>query len=93
MFDEETWRDRATTCQWFVTSDKDEIVRVVGGLESWPGGPSKLELVGMWVAPSHRGRGIASSLLHCVATWATSEGATTLRLGVREGNEAALLAY
>jgi len=93
QFDEETWRDRTTTCQWFVANDHGEIVGVAGGLDGWSGEPSKLELVGMWVAPSHRGQGIARRLLHCVALWARSEGATTLSLGVREGNEAAHLAY
>ncbi len=47
----------------------------------------------MWVASSHRRRGIARQLLEEVKAWATSEGATTLSLGVREGNEQALTAY
>jgi ribosomal protein S18 acetylase RimI-like enzyme len=47
----------------------------------------------MWVAPSHRRRGIARELLDQVKAWAASEGATTLSLGVREGNEQALTAY
>ena len=47
----------------------------------------------MWVAPSHRRRGIAEQLLDHVKAWAVSEGATTFSLGVREGNEGALTAY
>ena len=47
----------------------------------------------MWVAPSHRRRGIARQLLDQAKAWAASEGATTLSLGVREGNEHALTAY
>ncbi len=47
----------------------------------------------MWVASSHRRRGIARQLLEEVKAWATSEGATTLSLGVRQGNEHALTAY
>ena len=47
----------------------------------------------MWVASSHRRRGIARQLLEEVKAWATSGGVTTLSLGVREGNEQALTAY
>jgi len=63
------------------------------GVDGWSGDPKDRELVGMWVAPSHRRRGIAQELLDRVKAWATSEGATTLRLGVREGNRQALGAY
>ena len=42
---------------------------------------------------SHRRRGIAGRLLDQVTAWAASEGATTLSLGVREGNEQAMRAY
>jgi ribosomal protein S18 acetylase RimI-like enzyme len=47
----------------------------------------------MWVAPSDRRTGVARQLVERVKEWAASEGATTLRLGVREGNEQALAAY
>jgi GNAT superfamily N-acetyltransferase len=50
-------------------------------------------MVGMWVEPSHRRRGTARRLLDQVKSWAASDGATTLTLGVREGNEHALTAY
>jgi GNAT superfamily N-acetyltransferase len=47
----------------------------------------------MWVAPSHRRRGLAGQLLDQVRAWAASEGATTLSLGVREDNVQTLTAY
>jgi len=47
----------------------------------------------MWVAASHRRRGVARHLLDAVAVWAVEEGASTLRLGVREGNPGARAAY
>lgn len=92
-FDEERWRDRARTGAWFVAEDHGEVVAIAGGVAGWSGDPAKLELVGMWVAPSHRGRGISRALLQRVAQWARSEGATTLTLGVRQGNHAARTAY
>jgi GNAT superfamily N-acetyltransferase len=91
-YDEAKWRDLAVTGRWFVAVD-DELVGVAVGVDGWSGDPKDREVVGMWVAPSHRRRGIAKELLDRVKAWATSEGATTLRLGVREGNEQALTAY
>jgi GNAT superfamily N-acetyltransferase len=92
-FDEETWRDRASTCRWFVARDDTELIGIAGGIDGWSGDPAKRELVGMWVAPSHRRRGAASGLLDRVAEWARSEGASTLNLSVRRGNDGASAAY
>jgi GNAT superfamily N-acetyltransferase len=91
-YGEAKWRDLAVTGRWFVAAD-DELVGVAVGVDGWSGDAKRRELVGMWVAPSHRRRGIARKLLDQVKAWATSEGATTLSLGVREGNEEALTAY
>lgn len=92
-FDEATWRDRASTCQWFVAMDREEPIGIAGGIGGWSGDPAKRELIGMWVAPSHRCQGIARELLNCVTEWARSEGASTLNLSVRRGNHGALVAY
>jgi GNAT superfamily N-acetyltransferase len=91
-YDEAKWRDLAVTGKWFVAFD-DEPVGVAVGVDGWSGDPNKRELVGMWVTPSHRRRGLARDLLDRVKTWATSEGATTLSLGIREGNVQVLTAY
>jgi GNAT superfamily N-acetyltransferase len=92
-FDAATWRDRASNCRWFVAVEDGEVIGVAGGVDGWSGDPATRELVGMWVAPSSRGRGLARSLLDAVAGWARSEEALTLSLGVRLGNDAARLAY
>jgi GNAT superfamily N-acetyltransferase len=91
-YDEAKWRELAMTGRWFVADDEG-LVGVAVGVDGWSGDPTRREMVGMWVAPSHRGRGIARQLLDQVQAWAASEGATTLSLGVREGNEPALAAY
>jgi GNAT superfamily N-acetyltransferase len=91
-YDEAKWRDLAITGRWFVADD-DGLVGVAVGVGGWSGDPQRRELIGMWVAPSHRRRGIARQLLDHVKAWAASEGATTLSLGVRQGNEQALMAY
>lgn len=92
-FDEVTWRDRATTCQWFVAFDGTRPVGVAGGLLAVPERPATRELVGMWVAPTHRRRRIAYLLLAAVGRWASLQGASLLTLGVRESNGAARAAY
>ena len=91
-YDEARWRDLAVSGRWFVAAD-DELVGVAVGVRGWSGDPKDRELVGMWVAPSHRRRGLARELLGRVKSWAISDGATTLKLGVREGNEEARTAY
>ena len=91
-YDEEKWRDLASTGRWFVADDEG-LVGVAVGVNGWSGDPRKRELVGMWVAPTRRRLGVARNLLEQVKAWAASEGATTLSLGVREGNEEALVAY
>jgi GNAT superfamily N-acetyltransferase len=91
-YDETKWRDLAVTGRWFVADD-GELVGVAVGVDGWSGDPQRRELVGMWVAPSHRRRGIGGQLLDHVKAWAVSDGATTLTLGIREGNEQALAAY
>jgi len=92
-FDEPNWRHRATTCRWFVAVDEGTTIGVAGGVDGWSDDPDDRELVGMWVAPSHRGRGVARRLLDAVGSWAASEGAVTLHLGVRGGNHGARAAY
>jgi GNAT superfamily N-acetyltransferase len=90
-YDEEKWRSLAESGRWFVADDSGELVGI--GVPGWSDDPNERELIGMWVAKSHRRLGIASELLEHVRAWAASQGATILKLGVREGNEAALTAY
>ncbi len=92
-FDESTWEERATTCRWFVAVEDGAMIGVAGGVDGSPDDPATRELVGMWVAPLHRGRGIALQLLDAVSDWARSDGASLLCLGVREGNDDAREAY
>jgi GNAT superfamily N-acetyltransferase len=93
-FDETTWRDRATTCQWFAAvAPGGDVVGVAGGVAGWSGDPARRELVAMWVAPSHRRRGVGAALVARVADWAREQGATTLELGVMATNERAFAAY
>jgi GNAT superfamily N-acetyltransferase len=91
-YDEERWRRLASTGRWFVADDGGPV-GVAVGVRGGSADLKRRELVGMWVAPAHRRAGVAGQLVERVKQWAASEGATTLRLGVREGNEPALAAY
>jgi GNAT superfamily N-acetyltransferase len=92
-FDESAWRHSARTGQWFATSDGDDLVGIAGGVRGSTDGPATRELIGMWVAPSYRGRGVALALVERVCAWARADGASTLCLGVVEGNGRAMRAY
>jgi ribosomal protein S18 acetylase RimI-like enzyme len=50
-------------------------------------------LVSMWIAPSHRGRGLGGDLLAAGIEWGRKQGAHQIHLGVVEGNSAALHLY
>lgn len=61
-YDEQKWRELASSGRWFVADDGG-LVGVAVGVVGWSGDSGKRELVGMWVESSHRGLGVARQLL------------------------------
>lgn len=55
--------------------------------------PTLAHLVGMWVAPAHRRRGVGRMLVRAVVDWTRGHGISDLELGVNEENEAAIRLY
>src|SRR4029079_19611843 len=55
--------------------------------------PEVVELVGMFVRPQARGRGVGEAVIDAVAGWATQQGASTVHLWVTETNKGARLLY
>jgi GNAT superfamily N-acetyltransferase len=47
----------------------------------------------MWVAPTHRGRGVGQKLLEAVIAWATAQNVAALDLGVTCGDSPARRLY
>jgi len=92
-FAEATWRQRLAGDPSFAAFDGDQAIGLAGGVPGRPGPGVVRELVGMWVAAPYRRRGVSRMLFEAVATWATEQGATTLTLGVTEGNHGARAAY
>lgn len=51
------------------------------------------ELISMWVAPEVRGRGVGDALVEEILRWAREQGASELRLDVKEHNLSAIALY
>jgi len=96
--DEQEWRmrgrrGRSATGVSLVAIDAGD--RWVGAMGGWVPEPcADPLLVGVYVAPSHRGRdsGVADALLDAIEAWAGEHGAA-LRLAVHEGNHRARAFY
>ena len=87
--DEQRWRDRMSSVPLTVVArSSDGAVGVVCGAEA----EDSVELISMWVAPEHRGTGLADRLVAEVVTWARGRGKPT-GLDVRDENAAAIRAY
>jgi len=55
--------------------------------------PDVAALYQMWVAPTHRGRGVGQKLLEAVIAWATAQNVAALDLGVTCGDSPARRLY
>lgn len=86
---EERWRARLRDVPLTVVARSEGVpVGVVSGMESG----EAVELISMWVAPGHRGTGLATRLIDQVVAWAESRGRRTC-LMVRDDNLAAIRSY
>jgi GNAT superfamily N-acetyltransferase len=87
--EEEQWRQRLSDVPFtLVARSAGAWAGVVSGVESG----DAVELISMWVAPAHRGTGLAGRLIEQVVAWATGKGRDTF-LMVRDDNEAAIRSY
>ena len=86
---EQRWRSRLTDVPFTVVACLEgRGVGVVSGAQA----DDHVELISMWVAPDHRGTGLAGRLIAAVAEWAASDGHDTC-LMVRDDNARAVAAY
>ena len=93
-FDEARWRQRVGENAWFVAGDPaaGPPAGVVAGVPE-PGDADGRHLVGMWVEPAARGRGVADLLVDAVVTWSRTDGGRRLALWVVDGNARARRCY
>jgi GNAT superfamily N-acetyltransferase len=86
------WLPWVTTCCSLVAED-DEGWRGLVRMSFEDVDRSVSDLQSMWVDPVRRGQGIAGRLLAVGVDWAREQGATSVRLGVVDGNSTAQLLY
>jgi len=85
---ERQWRERLATFAFrAIALDVGAPVGQVAALP--PEADGGVKLVGMWVSPTARGRGIGATLVDVTATWARSRQASEVFLFVKPGNFAA----
>jgi GNAT superfamily N-acetyltransferase len=94
---ESYWRDRVEE-----GACGDDRVTLVGDdgtrLQGTAGGLLKedgyvVEVVAVWVAPEHRGRGLGAELVSAVVDWGNERGASVARLWVNVDNHTAIRLY
>ena len=90
-FSESRWRSRATPTDSQASFLSDDG----GGMVSCfvADDPQTVFLVGMWVAPEHRGTGVAGELVGRVVDWARARGCARVCLSVEPGNDRAARLY
>jgi len=75
-----------------LAAEAGDVVGMIAGLSDRQN-PNTTWVASLWVQPDHRGKGIASALLHHLLQWAADQQKPLLRLRVTENNEAAIALY
>jgi GNAT superfamily N-acetyltransferase len=97
-FPPEVWDERATRG----AAGEDQVTCVAEDGDRWTGmavdfvggpDPSRLALVGLFVEPAARGRGVGGTLVEAVVEWARGRGAAGLSLWVVSTNRPAIALY
>jgi len=88
-FGEDEWHRRATRDGSFIAFLPEVAPAGLGG--GYLAAPGVVELIGMFVRPQARGRGVGEALIDAVAGWARAQGASIVHLWVTETNKARLL--
>jgi predicted GNAT family acetyltransferase len=91
-FDESAWRSRLDRAHTVFAWEGTDAVGVATGKPD-PHEEGSREIVGMWVDPAHRGRGIASALIAALVQWARDQGSASVALWVADDNTPARRLY
>jgi RimJ/RimL family protein N-acetyltransferase len=91
-FDESTWRSRLDRAHTLFAWEGTDAVGAATGKPD-PHEEGGREIVGMWVDPAHRGRGVAAALIGELVAWARAEGSPSIALWVAEDNNPARRLY
>jgi ribosomal protein S18 acetylase RimI-like enzyme len=96
-FSDQDWRHRAL--QWsggnavtYLARDHGSACGIVGAFRD-PDDARRVHLVSMWVAPTHRERGVGKRLVEAVFDWARLNRIYVIQLLVTSNNPAAMRFY
>jgi GNAT superfamily N-acetyltransferase len=90
-FGENEWRERASRDGSFIAFLPEVCPAGLGG--GYLAEPEVVELIGMFIRPQARGRGVGRAVIDAIAEWARQQGASTVHLWVTETNSRARLLY
>jgi len=90
-FGEDEWQRRATRDGSFIAFIPEAHPAGLGG--GYLAAPEVVELIGMFVRPQARGRGVGEALIDAVIAWAREKDATSVHLWVTETNKHARRLY
>ena len=90
-FGADEWHRRAIRDGSFIAFLPEVSPAGLGG--GYLASPEVVELIGMFVRPQARGRGVGEALIDAVAGWARRQDASTVHLWVTETNKHARLLY
>jgi RimJ/RimL family protein N-acetyltransferase len=91
-FDESMWKSRLERAHTVIAWAGPDAVGAATGKPD-PHEEGGREIVGMWVDPAHRGRGVAAALIGELVAWARAEGSPSIALWVAEDNSPARRLY
>jgi ribosomal protein S18 acetylase RimI-like enzyme len=89
---EPEWRRMFHAAAWVVSREAEKVIGLARSVRE-PGRPTRRNVESIWVAPTHRRRGVCRALLHAVADLEGQTGVTDLLLWVLEDNLDAQRAY
>ena len=89
----EYWQDRFADATWVAAVDGEASVGIARLAPSEPGAPQAPYVESVWVARTHRWRGVLRKMMDHLEFQAVAQGATELRLWVLDTNETAGWAY
>jgi ribosomal protein S18 acetylase RimI-like enzyme len=92
LWAESEWLRLFEAARWIVALEAEKVIGLARSIAE-PALPATRHIESVWVAPTHRRRGVSRALLHALADRERRLGVTDLMLWVLEDNQDAQRAY